>query len=467
MTSTAAVIGTAQYLSPEQARGEGVDARSDVYSVGCLLYELVTGTPPFTGDSPVAVAYQHVREDPKLPSSLNPRVPAELDAILLKAMSKNPANRYQSAAEMRSDLLRALAGQRVEATPVMGDAEKTAIIGGPVAGYGFPAAEEDWDAEDDEQARRRKRRNIIIASVLGILLIGGIVAAILLLGGDEEQPTAPTVQQVAVPQLVGQQQAAAEAALEQANLVLGDVTPRITENEAEVGTVLDSTPASGAQVDEGTEVDLVVGAAPDTLAVPNVVGLSEDRARSTLEDADFQNISSREVESLQAEGTVVAVDPGEGTQVPPSQTITLDISSGTITMPEVTGQQVDAATQALADQGLTNVATEEEDSDQPAGTVLGSDPAAGNQVGAGTRITLRVSGGVATVAVPDVIGLTESAARNALRNAGFQNIVTQPTENDGTVAEGEVVNTNPEPGTETTPDTQIVLLIAGPPGEGG
>src|SRR3712207_3975723 len=115
MTSTAAVIGTAQYLSPEQARGEGVDARSDVYSVGCLLYELVTGAPPFTGDSPVSVAYQHVREDPRLPSSINPAIPPELDAILMKAMAKNPANRYQSAADMRTDLLRALAGQRVEA----------------------------------------------------------------------------------------------------------------------------------------------------------------------------------------------------------------------------------------------------------------------------------------------------------------------------------------------------------------
>ena len=136
MTSTAAVIGTAQYLSPEQARGEGVDARSDVYSMGCMLYELVTGAPPFTGDSPVSVAYQHVREDPRLPSSINPAIPAELDAILLKSMSKNPANRYQSAADMRNDLLRALAGQRVEATPVMGDAEKTAIIGAPPGGYG-------------------------------------------------------------------------------------------------------------------------------------------------------------------------------------------------------------------------------------------------------------------------------------------------------------------------------------------
>src|SRR4051795_3055877 len=143
MPSTAAVTGPAQCLPPEQARGEGVDARSDVYSAGCLLYELVTGTPPFTGDSPVAVAYQHVREDPRTPSSINPEIPPELDAILLKAMSKNPANRYQSAADMRNDRLRALAGQRVEATPVMGEDEKTTILAATPAGYGYGG--DDWD----------------------------------------------------------------------------------------------------------------------------------------------------------------------------------------------------------------------------------------------------------------------------------------------------------------------------------
>src|SRR3712207_4779980 len=170
MTSTAAVIGTAQYLSPEQARGEGVDARSDVYSVGCLLYELVTGTPPFTGDSPVSVAYQHVREDPRLPSSINPAIPPELDAIVMKAMAKNPANRYQSAAEMRNDLLRALAGQRVEATPVMGDAEKTTILG---ATPGFPGGEDGWD--DDTAARRRRRNRLIALTVGALVLIGAVV----------------------------------------------------------------------------------------------------------------------------------------------------------------------------------------------------------------------------------------------------------------------------------------------------
>src|SRR4051794_26086205 len=217
MTSTAAVIGTAQYLSPEQARGESVDARSDVYSVGCLLYELVTGAPPFTGDSPVSVAYQHVREDPRLPSSINPRIPSELDAILLKAMSKNPANRYQSAADMRTDLLRALAGQRVEATPVMGDAEKTTILAAPPGGYRYDD-EDDWDADAD--ARRRKRRIIAIVATLAVLLIGGITAAVLL----NQDPPPPVVTQVAVPGVLNQDQPAAEAALTAAGLKPGEVT---------------------------------------------------------------------------------------------------------------------------------------------------------------------------------------------------------------------------------------------------
>src|SRR4030095_157667 len=172
LTPTAPVIGAREYLPPEQPRGEGVDARSDVYSMGCLLYELVTGAPPFTGDSPVSVAYQHVREDPKLPSSITPKSPAELDAILLKAMSKNPANRYQSAADMRNDLLRALAGQRVEATPVMGDAEKTTILAAPPGGYGY---DDEWADEDAE--RRRKRKIIAIVAILGVLLLGGVIAA--------------------------------------------------------------------------------------------------------------------------------------------------------------------------------------------------------------------------------------------------------------------------------------------------
>jgi eukaryotic-like serine/threonine-protein kinase len=390
MTSTAAVIGTAQYLSPEQARGEGVDARSDVYSVGCLLYELVTGTPPFTGDSPVSIAYQHVREDPRLPSSINPAIPPELDAILMKAMAKNPANRYQSAADMRTDLLRAIGGQRVEATPVMGDAEKTAIIGAPVGGYG-DYDDDRWD-EDDEARQRRRRRNVVIAVVVGLLLLAGAIALALALSGDDEDPP-PAVQQVQVPQVVGEEQAAAQSLLTEANLVVGDVTPRETADEDQVGVVLESTPAPGAEVDEGTEVDLVVGAAPDTIAVPPVVGLSLEDAQDALERAGFTgSVNTEQVDSAQPENTVTAVDPERGTSVPRDTAITLSVSDGTVEIPDVRGQTQDEAVQTLRDAGLTNISpTSVERSDVEEGTAVGTEPGAGSQAGADDEIVLQIA----------------------------------------------------------------------------
>jgi serine/threonine-protein kinase len=395
MTSTAAVIGTAQYLSPEQARGEGVDARSDVYSLGCLLYELVTGAPPFTGDSPVAVAYQHVREDPRLPSSINPRVPAELDAILLKAMSKNPANRYQSAADMRSDLLRALAGQRVEATPVMGESEKTAIIGAPVRGFGY-ADEDDWDGEDEE-ARRRKRRIIAIVSVLAVLLVAGVIAAAVLLSGDDE-PTTPSVEQVAVPRLVGMSQPDAEAAITGAGLKVGDISSEASSAD-DAGKVTDSNPASGAQVEKGSEVDLVIGAGPNTIAIPNIVNLFEQEAIDNLRAAGFENasINTREIDSLVEAGRVVTVTPSQGSQAAPNATITLEISRGSIPLPDVSNQSEDTARQALVDAGFSEnqITTSNVERDDVApGTVVGTEPGVNTPVGPNDTINLLVAVGV-------------------------------------------------------------------------
>jgi serine/threonine-protein kinase len=388
MTSTAAVIGTAQYLSPEQARGEGVDARSDVYSLGCLLYELVTGAPPFTGDSPVAVAYQHVREDPRLPSSINPEVPAELDAILLKAMSKNPANRYQSAADMRNDLLRALAGQRVEATPVMGDAEKTTILAAAPGGFGY-RNDDRWD-DDDEAARRRKRRMIAIIAVVALLIVAGVVALALTLSGGKKTPTAPA--KVAVPALVDQSQAAAVQLLTSAGLKVGTVTPQTTSNTDQVGKVLDSNPAGGVQVEKGSKVDLVVGQAPNTVAVPPVVGLDADRAKTTLGTAGFTSINTDQVDGTKPKGTVVAVDPAEGTQVAPTQAITLQVSDGHVAIPDVHGKSQADAQKALHDAGFTNVTVQSaENNSVPQGQAVGTEPGAGTQATADTPITLLIA----------------------------------------------------------------------------
>jgi eukaryotic-like serine/threonine-protein kinase len=461
MTSTAAVIGTAQYLSPEQARGESVDARSDVYSVGCLLYELVTGAPPFTGDSPVSVAYQHVREDPRLPSSVNPAIPPDLDAILLKALSKNPANRYQSAADMRNDLLRALAGQRVEATPVMGDADRTAIIGAPPGGYG----DGDWDDEDDA-ARKRRRNRIIAAVIAGLLLVGGVIAVALLVnsGGDEPAAT-PTAAQVSVPNVAGQDQATATQTLEGAGLTVGQVTTQVTQDESQVNTVLGTTPSSGTQVDQGSAVDLVLGVGPDTIEIPAVIGLDVDRAETTLGNAGFESVQTEEVDSLAPADQVTGVEPGEGESVDPGTTVTLQVSDGDAEVPDVTGQQQAAATQALRDAGFTNVTPEEVESDQPQGTVVETDPSGGEQASADDEITLQVSTGPAepeTVAVPNVVGEDEAAARQELRAAGFSVSVTN--QQAGDEADVGVVLQQSPTGQATAGATVTIVVGTEPPG---
>jgi serine/threonine-protein kinase len=462
MTSTAAVIGTAQYLSPEQARGESVDARSDVYSVGCLLYELVTGAPPFTGDSPVSVAYQHVREDPKLPSSVNPAIPPELDAILLKALSKNPANRYQSAADMRNDLLRAMAGQRVEATPVMGDAEKTAIIGAPPGGYG----DGDWDDEDDD-ARKRRRNRIIAAVIAGVLILGGVIAVALLVNAGDDQPAAePTATQVPVPNVTGQDRATATRNLEAAGLTVGTVTNQVTADASQIDTVLGTDPSSGTQVDPGSAVNLTVGVGPDTIEVPAVIGLDVDRAQNTLQNAGFDSVETEEIDSLAPADQVVDVSPGEGQSVDPSTTVTLQVSDGDAEVPDVTGQQQAAATQALRTAGFTNVTSEQVESQQPQGTVVATDPSDGEQVSADDLITLQVSSGPSepeTVTVPRVAGQSANAALDALEGLGFTDVrVVDSTGAEVDPAQATAVSTSPPAGAEVSPDTRVTLTVQGP-----
>jgi beta-lactam-binding protein with PASTA domain len=466
MTSTAAVIGTAQYLSPEQARGESVDARSDVYSVGCLLYELVTGAPPFTGDSPVSVAYQHVREDPKLPSSVNPAIPPELDAILLKALSKNPANRYQSAADMRNDLLRALAGQRVEATPVMGDAEKTAIIGAPPGGYG----DGGWDDEDDD-ARKRRRNRIIAAVIAGVLILGGVIAVALLVNAGNDQPAAePTATQVPVPNVTGQDRATATQNLEAAGLTVGTVTNQVTADASQIDTVLGTDPSSGTQVDPGSAVNLTVGVGPDTIEVPAVIGLDVDRAQNTLQNAGFDSVETEEIDSLAPADQVVDVSPGEGQSVDPSTTVTLQVSDGDAEVPDVTGQQQAAATQALRTAGFTNVTSEQVDSQQPQGTVVATDPSGGEQASADDLITLQVSSGPSepeTVTVPRVAGQSANAALDALEGLGFTDVrVVDSTGAEVDPAQATAVSTSPPAGAEVSPDTRVTLTVQGPTSSG-
>src|SRR5262249_5777787 len=251
MTSTHAVIGTAQYLSPEQARGEKVDARSDVYSLACLLYELLTGPPPFTGDSPVAVAYQHVRENAPPPSQLNRDVPPVLDAIVMKALAKNQLNRYQSAGEMRADLIRAMSGRPVQAEPVMSEEERTTVLSAPRTQLA-PRVPSPY-AEPVEEDRGGRRALAVV--LLGLTGVAVIVAAVLV--AFHLFTASPPPAKVAVPGVVGRTEAAARALLQQQGFRVGTTLKReVKLGDRRIGQVIGQDPAKDTKVEPGSTVTL-------------------------------------------------------------------------------------------------------------------------------------------------------------------------------------------------------------------
>ena len=350
VTQTANVIGTAQYLSPEQARGEAVDARSDVYSTGCLLYELVTGAPPFQGDSPVAVAYQHVRENAAAPSSRNPEIPPALDSIIMKALAKNQLNRYQSAAEMRTDLQRALANQPVSAEAVMSDAERTQFIARtappPVA---LRHHDEDPIRPDDDGHRSGLVWLAVVVALL--LVIGAAVAAVLLIG------TSDKVAKVTVPGVIGQLPAAAAQSLQQAHLnpIKGDDTNGPCDGgvPGKTGYVCKVNPPQGTSVAKNSDVVYQLYT-PAQVSVPGVTNKQFTDAAAILHDAGLK-AQQKPVDNSAAVGTVVAQDPVAFTPVAPGSTVVLSVSTGRVVLPNVVGKNGNDAKTSLNSAGWTNV----------------------------------------------------------------------------------------------------------------
>ena len=373
MTQTAAVIGTAQYLSPEQARGETVDARSDIYSTGCLLYELLTGRPPFVGDSPVSVAYQHVREEPTPPSQLNPDVTESVDNIVAKALAKRTDDRYESAADMRRDLERAVDGQFIGAPTLAATQVAGATAVAPAAAAAL--------AEDEEEEPSNRRKWWIIA-IIAALLLGALAYAIF-------QMTRPEpVAQVDVPDVVGQEQAAAVRVLEAEGFEV--ITEEQSSADVESGNVIEQTPEGGATADEGSDVTIVVSTGPEQVSVPNVVNLSFEEAQSVLEGEGLQ-VEREERDSDESEGTVIATNPPANSSVNVGSTVTVIVSRGQITVPGVVGQGEDAAVDALEGAGLDVDVTEDPNSTAPEGQVASQSIPEGQRVPPGTSITIVVS----------------------------------------------------------------------------
>lgn len=507
MTQTQAVVGTAQYLSPEQARGETVDARSDLYSAGCLLFELLTGRPPFIGDSPVSVAYQHVREEAPKPSDFASDVPPALDQVVLRALAKNRDHRYATAQEFLGDLRAVMGGGQVspstgaiavgsaafgagaagvaaaaagmtpeqiedqptqampaqqsgpptDATQVMPAeaAPAWASVGGagsvPPPQSATVAVSDEHELDDEDDARRRK---IILWVSLGVAALIAIILLILLFNREDE----PEIVMVPVPNVVGMTEAEALTALDDVGLV-GETTTE-PSSDVEEGLVISTDPAAEEEVEEGTSVSVLVSAGPDAVEIPSVRGLREDDARRQLEDLGLEvTIGDPDDDDPDfEEGRVTRTEPVEGTEVPGGSAVELFLSSGMVELPDLVGSDEDAARAQLNDLGLIPDTTDVVDESVAPGTVISQSPGEG-RVPQRSTVNLEVAVEPSTVAVPDVTGRSQADAE---RELGTQDLTfaydDEQYSND--IPEGSVISQNPNGGTQVAPGTEVRLVLS-------
>ncbi|WP_112276113.1 Stk1 family PASTA domain-containing Ser/Thr kinase [Lentzea terrae] len=489
VTQTAAVIGTAQYLSPEQARGESVDARSDVYAAGCVLFELLTGEPPFTGDSPVAVAYQHVREDPKPPSSLNPKVSPQLDAIVLKAMSKGPANRYQSAAEMRADLVRVLSGQRPSAPAVMTAEDRTAVMNEQartprtqvISGGGRhrPAAlksepDDDYDPIADEEEERRARRKKAIMITLVVILCVAVLGLAAWITNNIMSSGNQPAEKVPVPSIVGRSPLEAKELVNKAGLVpqQQDIACEPGPNGApapcnsdQISKVVKTDPTDGTQVPRGSQVTIFVGAPPGEATVPDLKGKSPQEAQAII-DKDpggfklQQSAESVEVDDTKLQGKVATQNPESGLKLKKGGTINIQLGKAPDkqNVPNVVGDDEGDARQTIEGSGF-KVNIEQIDSIKPAGQVVSQNPTGNSKAAKDTVVTLKVSKGN-QIEMPDLTGMTEKQVTDKLRSLGWngnlnvdQQQVTNPQQDK------QVLSQNPTKGTPITKGAAVTITV--------
>ncbi|MBU7597863.1 Stk1 family PASTA domain-containing Ser/Thr kinase [Streptomyces sp. P38-E01] len=474
MTQTAAVVGTAQYLSPEQAKGETVDARSDLYSTGCLIFELLTVRPPFIGDSPVAVAYQHVREEPPTPSTFDPEITPEMDAIVLKALAKDRDYRYQSADEMRADIDACLDGRPVGAAAL-------SPAGYGHAGYGEdqptqalrqqdsrtsmlpPVREDDGGYGYDEPRGRRREKKSHVSTILLV------VAAVLVLIGAVFMGKAlfstSSSDDADVPKLAG-------LTLEEATARADNSGFKVTEGDSEhceekKGTVCKTDPAADSKAPRDSTITLTMSDGPAPVEVPDVTTQNVDEAKKSLEEAGF-SVEEKAVSSgTEDEGTVIKQNPAGGSKAQKGSSITLSVvRTVTKTVPSVVGKDYEEAKQQLEGLGFTVAQREKDDDSRPENQVISQNPAAGSQAAPESQVTLDVAKTPAPeqVKIPDVTGSALKDARKALEGAGLKVEVQGPGEDDA-----RVLSTAPGANTDVQKGSAVRVITmpgGGDPGGG-
>ncbi|MFI6009402.1 Stk1 family PASTA domain-containing Ser/Thr kinase [Streptomyces sp. NPDC051243] len=475
MTQTAAVIGTAQYLSPEQAKGEQVDARSDLYSTGCLLYELLTVRPPFVGDSPVAVAYQHVREEAQAPSVFDPEITPEMDAIVLKALVKDPNYRYQSADEMRADIEACLDGQPVAATAAMGsvgyggypDDQPTTALRATDAGATsmLPPMNPDdggYGYDDRPDRRRQKKSNtstilLVLAAVL--VLVGAVLIGKWVFDGDGvANDTVP------VPNFIGK--TLPEAKKEAANSDLSLTSKKEPCENKPAGQICSQNPDSGTKVKKNSTVNVVVSTGAPKVTVPDVEGAQYQEAKSDLEEKGFV-VEQKTEESDRTPGVVINQDPEGGTEQEKGSTITLTVAKEKeqSTVPAVQGKSCDEAKAQMSANNLVGSCVEVETQDPNlVGKVIDTNPAIGSQVPQNSQVEIRIGKAAAQqqVPVPSVTQLSLKDARKAIEGAGLTVGNVQGSQDDNAV----VLAQDPQPNTQVAQGTAVNLIAVDQGGNG-
>jgi serine/threonine-protein kinase len=446
LTQVGTVMGTATYFSPEQARGEPADPRSDIYSLGCVLYELALGRPPFAGDSPVAIAYKQVHESPVPLRQINPNIPEALQAIILKCLAKNPANRYPSAEDLRADLRRFREGQRILAEPVMAT---TAV---PLINDALPPESEE---EDDDPSTSP----LFIAGIVGLLiLLAGmlfLLARVLGVGQSDGNKVA----QVEVPNVIDATLDRAQSILEAQNLKVS-IVQEVNDNKA-AGIVFGQNPEFGKKVDEGTTVELKVSSGAEATAVPNVTGSQIDQARLLLTARGFTNIrEAPTVDETAPLREVVDQDPKPNSQVTADTEIVLFVSSGPAArpVPNVVGRTLAEASNLLGQAGFTVSQQSAASATVAKGLVISTSPAAGVSAAKGATVTVVVSTGPDDVEVPSLVGLMQASATNALTTRGFKVIVVnQDTAVNSDV--GRVLSQTPDPFTSAPRGSNVTISV--------
>jgi serine/threonine-protein kinase len=434
ITATGSVLGTAQYLSPEQAQGLEITPASDLYSIGVILYEALTGRVPFDAETPVAVALKQVSERPEPPSRLNPAVPRSLDAVVLRALAKDPNNRFASADEFLAAL------DAAEADPSGAALGDTASFAAVAAAAG--TAETVPIPPPEPQGWLTRRRAI----VLGLLALLAAAIAVWALTRSE---------QVRVPAVIDQPVTVARTALDQRGF---EVVESEIENCAEPGTVVEQDPPAGTEADENSEVRLTVSLG-SSVKVPAVRGKTVDAARALLDEEDLLAETRAQPSKEVRPGRVITSEPAQGTEVDCGATVTLVVSKGPnlITLPDVLGDQREVAESQLEDLGLI-VDVDTRDADEPEGTVISQDPGPGSELLRGDRVTLVVSTGAGSVVVPDVAGQPRDTATGQLSGLGL-NVDVVEQEVDDASDDDRVLEQAPAAGTRLHQGDKVTIFV--------